>query len=144
MGLLRTAGILFAIYIVFVLLFESVYLGWLQPKLEGTGIPMLVLMTVDEIQETQTRRLARFETEGKLYVSAHHWTRGWYHKAVANPEVMVEIDDSKKLYRAVVVEGDEFDKVAAAHPIPFLARFLMGFPPKRDILRLDPSETSAP
>jgi hypothetical protein len=34
--------------------------------------------------------------------------------------------------------GDEFDRIAAEFPLPFLVRFLMGFPPDRNIVRLDP------
>ena len=34
--------------------------------------------------------------------------------------------------------GDEFDRIAAEFPLPLLVRFLMGFPPERDIVRLDP------
>ena len=41
-------------------------------------------------------------------------------------------------YPAVPVKGEEFDRVAAAYPLPFFVRFLMGFPPEREILRLDP------
>jgi hypothetical protein len=42
-------------------------------------------------------------------------------------------------YIAVVVEGEEFERVAAEHPLPLPILFLMGFPPPRDILRLDPA-----
>ncbi|SVB55191.1 uncharacterized protein METZ01_LOCUS208045, partial [marine metagenome] len=85
----------------------------------------------------ETKMLARFETEGKLYVSAHHWTRGWYNRAVSNPEVQVEIDGIPSQRMAILVTGKEFEEVAAAYEIPLRARFLMGFPPPRDILRLD-------
>ena len=42
-------------------------------------------------------------------------------------------------YIAVDVQGDEFDRVATEHPLPFVARYLMGFPPTRDIMHLDPA-----
>lgn len=64
--------------------------------------------------------------------------RGWYAQALANPQVRVSIDGIDGDYVAVPVTGDEFDRVAAEFPIPLAARFLMGFPPPRDILRLDP------
>ncbi len=44
-------------------------------------------------------------------------------------------------YVAVPVEGAEFVRVDEAIPLGFGVRFLMGFPPERDILRLDPVST---
>jgi hypothetical protein len=132
------AGIV-GIYIVFVVLFESVFLGYLQPSFQGGGIPMLDIVTTDEAGNLNKRRLARFQSSaGAMYVSAHHWTRGWYYELVANPKVRIEISGEAADYVAVVVTGDEFDRIAAEFPLPFLARFLMGFPPDRNIVRLDP------
>ncbi|MEM7079649.1 MAG: nitroreductase/quinone reductase family protein [Pseudomonadota bacterium] len=119
------------------LLFDGVYIGLNQAKLEGSGIPMLVITTTDEDGTADSRRLARIESKGKLYVSAHHWWRGWYHRAVANPNVSVEIDGVTATYLAVPVSGAEFDQVAADFPLGVVIRILMGFPPPRDILRLD-------
>ena len=110
-----------------------------QPKLEGTGLPMLVLTTTDASGVPGNRRLANFETDGKIYVSAHHWTRGWYHRALENPNVQVEIDGVVADYLAVPVKGKEFERVATEKPIPFGFKFVMGFPPEREILRLDPA-----
>ena len=137
MGVLKWLGGLVAVYLVFVVIFEAGYLGMMQPSFEEGGIPMLVLTTTDETGEEVSKMLARFETEDKLYVSAHHWTRGWYRRAVANPEVRVEIDGAITQRIAVPVVDEEFDAVAAAYRIPLGVRFLMGFPPPRDILRLD-------
>ena len=115
-------------------------LKWLGVVLAAyAGIPMLVITTTDAAGETRERRLARLVTDEKVYVSAHHWPRGWYHRALENPDVQVEIDGAVADYRAVQVEGDEFERVAAEFPIPLPVRFLMGFPPPRDILRLDPA-----
>ena len=120
-------------------LFETVYLGYYQPSFEDGGIPMLDIVTRDDAGKPDKRRLARFRSsDGQLYVSAHHWTRGWYHELVANPKVRIEIDGMTANYVAVVVTGDEFDRISAEFPLPFLVRFLMGFPPERDIVRLDP------
>ncbi|MCH2263700.1 MAG: nitroreductase/quinone reductase family protein [SAR86 cluster bacterium] len=134
-------GIVGVVYVIFVVLFESVFLGMNQPSFEdsdGGGIPMLVITTTDDKGESRDRMLARFETDGKLYVSAHHWTRGWYKAARKNPNVSIEIHGKVVDYIAVPVEGEEFERVAFEHPLPLPARFLMGFPPKRHILRLDP------
>ena len=146
-------GIVGVVYVIFVVLFESVFLGMYQPSFEDPegcsnedgqktlrrecGIPMIVITTTDDKGESRDRMLARFETDGKLYVSAHHWTRGWYKAARKNPNVSIEIHGKVVDYIAVPVEGEEFERVAAEHPLPLPARFLMGFPPPRQILRLD-------
>ncbi len=134
MKVLKWVGAIVAVYVAFVVAFETLFLGLYQPKLGSTGIPMLVITTANG-----ERRLARLETDGKLYVSAHHWPRGWYSRALENPNVRVEIDGVVADYIAVAVEGEEFERVAAEHPLPLPILFLMGFPPPRDILRLDPA-----
>ncbi len=138
MKVLKWIGVIAAVYAGFVVAFETLYLGWHQPKLQSMGIPMLVITTTDDSGVSRERRLARLETEGKVYVSAHHWPRGWYSRAIENPNVRVEIDAAVADYVAVPVKGEEFERVAAEHPLPLPIRFLMGFPPPRDILRLDP------
>lgn len=137
MKVLKWLGVVAAVYISFVVAFEVGFLGMYQPSFEESGIPMLVLTTTDYSGESRDRMLARFETDGKLYVSAHHWPRGWYKRSVENPNVRVEIHGVGSDYIAVPVEGEEFKRVATEHPMPFLVRFLMGFPPEREILRLD-------
>ena len=139
MKVLKWVGVLVAVYVGFVVAFETLYLGWFQPKFASTGIPMLVITTTDDSGVSRERRLARFETDGKLYVSAHHWPRGWYSRALENPNVRVEIDAAVADYIAEPVDGEEFELVAAEHPLPLPILFLMGFPPPRDILRLDPA-----
>jgi hypothetical protein len=142
--LLKWIGGIVGLYVVLVVIFESVYLGYLQPSFEGGGIPMLDIVTTDDAGQPNKRRLARFQSSsGSTYVSAHHWTRGWYHELVARPEVRVEIDGKSADYVAVVVTGDEFDRIAAEFPLRLPVRFLMGFPPERDIARLDPASTAA-
>lgn len=143
---LKRVATIFGLYIVFVVLFESVFLGYLQPSFErqGGGIPMLEIVTTDEAGNLSKRRLARLRSSaGPLYVSAHHWTRGWYDDLVARPAVRVELGGVVEDYAAVVVTGDEFDRVVAEFPIPLFMRFLMGFPIGRDIVRLDPVKHGA-
>ena len=153
---LKWLGIVAAVYVCFVFLFESVFLGMYQPSFEDPegcsnaddqktlrrdcGIPMIVITTKDDKGESNRTMVARFRTDGKLYVSAHHWTRGWYKKALKNPNVKGEIQGKVKDYLAVIVEGEEFELVSSEHPLPLPVKFLMGFPPKRQILRLDPLE----
>ncbi len=126
----KILGAIVGLFIVFVLLFEVVFLGYMQPELESTGIPMLVISTTDETGQTTPRRLARLQKDGTVYVSAHHWTRGWYHEAVANPNVQVDIDGVTADYTAVPVTGDEFQRVKETFPIPFRVWMMMGFPPE--------------
>ncbi len=139
MKVLKWVAIVAAVYIGFVVVFEAVIMGMIQPELEGAALPMLVITTTDDSGGSEVRRLAQLEVDGRTYVSAHHWPRGWYHRAVANPEVRVEVDGVDSDYFAVPVEGAEFDRVAAEVPLPFTVRFVMGFPPERNILRLDPA-----
>ena len=93
----------------------------------------------DDKGESNNTMVARFITEGKLYVSAHHWTRGWYTELLVNPQVQVEIDNTVSARTAVTIHGEEYDKISTEYSIPLIVRFLMGFPPERDIVRLDPT-----
>ena len=153
MKVLKWLGIVGLVYVVFVLLLESVFLGYFQPSFEDPngcsieegqktlgrdcGIPMIVVTTTNDKGESNETMVARFRTDGKLYVSAHHWTRGWYKAAISNPNVKGEIQGKVNNYVAVPIEGEEFEQVASDHPIPTRIWVMMGLPPKRQILRLD-------
>ena len=139
MKALKWIGVVLGVYVGLVLAFEGLYLGWYQPRLENMPLPMLVITTTDDSGEPRARRLARLDSDGRIYVSAHHWPRAWHRRAIENPNVRVEIDGAVADYVAVPVEGEEFERVAAEHPVPLPIRFLMGFPPPREILRLDPT-----
>ena len=156
MRVFKWPGIVAVVYVIFVLLFESLFLGMYQPSFEDPegcsnadgqktlrrdcGIPMIVIITTDDKGGSNNTMVARFVTDEKLYVSAHHWTRGWHKEASKNPNVRGEIQGNVEDYIAVPVEGEEFERVAAEHPLPFSARFVMGFPPPRQILRLELNE----
>ena len=122
--LLAYAGIVVA--------FESM-IGYLQSENEGT----LVLTTSAADGTPIDRVLAQLESDGQLYVSAHHWPRAWYNRALENPEVQVTVDGVKKNYLAVPVTGEEYDRVDRDNSIGIHFRILMGFAP-RSLLRLDP------
>ena len=54
-----------------------------------------------------------------------------------------ERSEDEGAYEAAVFDSfwrKEFEAVAEAFPLPFVVRFLMGFPPQRNILRLDPQQ----
>ena len=101
------------------------------------GVPVLTLTTFAADGSANDRVLARLEDDGKLYVSANHWPRAWYHRAVKNPNVQVTIDEAKRDYLAVPIVGAEHEGLTEEFGFPFLARILTGFPP-RAYLRLDP------
>ena len=142
MKLFKWLGILAIVYIAFVFVFEGFILGYLQPNSVPDylkdRVEVIVLRTTDSSGDESRRRVAGFEMDGRLYASAHHWPRGWYHNAVANPEIIVERDNVVADYIAVPITGEEFERGAAGFPLTFPVRFAMGFPPKRDILGLDP------
>jgi hypothetical protein len=79
------------------------WLGVLQPTLQRTQIPGLVITTTDPSGSSRDRRLARWENDGGLYVSAHHWPRAGYRQALENPEVGVTIDGVAGDYIAIPV-----------------------------------------
>ena len=144
-------GYLGLVYIILVFLFETVILGYNQPSFEdeggcsefgqGCGIPMIIITTTDEKGQSSDRMLARFNSsDGKFYVSAHHWPRNWYKEAIRNPNVKGTVNGEVRDYLAVPVEGEEFDMVDRGFPLRLPVRIMMGFPPERQILRLDPIE----
>ena len=137
MRILKLIGYIFVGYVGLVFLFESVLLGIFQPTLEAEGLKNLVITTVDDSGQPDPRRITYVKVNGAIYVSAHHWPRDWYHQAIRNPNVSIAFADSSSDYVAVPVAGQEFKAVEQAFPLPFVARFLFGFPPQRNILRLD-------
>ena len=138
MKLLKLVGYLFVGYVSLVFLFEAVFLGIFQPTIEGDRLKNLVITTTDSTGHPDPRRITYVMVDQSIYVSAHHWPRDWYHQAIKNPNVVVDLRGSKSDYVAVPIAGREFQSVAEAFPLPFVVRFLMGFPPQRNILRLDP------
>ena len=133
MKALKIVGIAALVYVLIVVLFESL-LGIFQPEAPGS----LLITTTDEAGATHDRVLSELASDGKVYVAVNHWPRAWYRRALVNPNVQVtHADGTRKDYVAVFVSGEEHDRVAADSPIPTVIRFLMGFAP-RYFVRLDP------
>lgn len=132
MKVVKLIAILLLVYVGIVTAFESL-IGYFQPA----GSTTLVITTTGEDGTPHDRVLSRLETEGQLYVSANHWPRAWYHRALENPEVQVTLDGEKGSYLAVPVTGEEHDRVNAEHAHSVMFRILTGFPP-RYFVRLDP------
>ena len=139
--ILKTLGIIFGVYVVLVFLFETVYLRMMQPSFETEdgGIPMINIEVLRD-GTPKTSMLAKITINDAIYVSAHHWTRQWYSDALENPCIRAEFDGVWRDYKAHQVLGEEFDMLDAKVPLPTFVLFLMGFPPERDIIRLDPVE----
>jgi hypothetical protein len=131
MTAVKIVAIVCVVYIGIVVSFESL-LGHFQPTGRGT-----MSITTTEDGGTHTRVVSRLETDGKLYVAANHWPRAWYREALKDPDVAVTFNGETGDYRAVPVNGAEYDHVNAEHPLGLVTRFLTGFPPRR-IMRLDP------
>ena len=111
----------------------DVVIGFVQPDMD-VGV---LLSTTDAQGKTSSRMLAGVRMDDHLYVSANHWTRFWYYRALANPAVEVTVDGKRNPYTAVPVTGDELERIAAKYQMGFVLRFVCGFAPRR-FLRLDP------
>jgi hypothetical protein len=129
---MKIVAVVVLIYVAIVVVFESL-IGFIQPA----GGSTLVLTTFDPDRTAHDRVLARLDSDGKVYVSANHWPRAWYRRALRNPEVQATIDGRTGNYRAVPVSEAEAERVAHEHPHGFWFRFVTGFPP-RYFVRLDP------
>ena len=132
MGIAKILLIAALVYMAFVAVAEAL-IGLIQPDMDG-GVR---LTTTGADGRESDRMLAGFRFDEKLYVSSNHWLRGWYHEALAEPDVIVEVNGVEGPYRAVPIEGEERERVAHAYRMGFVLRFICGFAPSR-FLRLDP------
>ena len=123
-------------YVGLVAAFESL-LGYFQPGEQAS----VVITTFEDDGTAHARVVQRLDSDGRLYVSANHWPRAWYRRAVEHPNVRATLDGETRAYRVVPVSGAEHDRVNAEHPHGIVFRVLTGFPPRR-IVRLDPREGS--
>lgn len=132
MKAVKIVAVLVLVYVGVVVLFESL-LGYIQPEGQNT----LVITTLAADGAEHSRVVAQLQSGGNLYIAANHWPRAWYHQALENPNVFVTIDDERKPYTAVPVDGAEHDRVDSDNPLGIGFRILTGFPP-RYFVRLDP------
>jgi uncharacterized pyridoxamine 5'-phosphate oxidase family protein len=119
-------------YVAMVVAFESM-LGFFQPADQST----LVITTTDEDGTPHDRVLARLESNGQIFVSANHWPRAWYRRALENPNVQVTVDGERGDYLAVPATDAEHDRVNSENRHSIVFRIVTGFPP-RYFVRLDP------
>lgn len=140
MKAIKLLAISLAVYVGLVVGFESL-VGVMGQRQASSGVlsgeTWLVITTTAADGTKRDTVVAGVESDGKLYVSANHWPRAWYHRAVASPDVEIVRGGEKLARRAVQVSGEERDRIARDYPLPWAIRFLTGFPP-REFLRLDP------
>ncbi len=137
---LKILAIALAAYLGLVVAFESL-VGVMGQRQASRGIApgesWLMITTTGTDGTARNTVVAGVESDGKLYVAANHWPRGWYHRALENPDVEIVRDGEKSARRAVGVTGPELDRITRDYPLPWAIRILTGFPP-RSFLRLDP------
>lgn len=133
MKIIKIAGILLGVYVLIVVVFESL-LGYYQPASPNT----VVITTMDARGNGHDRVLSGLESGGQFYVAVNHWPRAWYYRLLENPDVRITRDGETKNYRAVPVTGAERVAVEKDHAVGLVFRILTGFPP-RHFIRLDPA-----
>lgn len=110
---------------------------------EDLGGPTIRITTTDADGETYDRVLTPIDDGDRLFVSANHWPRAWYRRALENPDVRVTRDGATTAYRAVPVDDQERERLLDAFGFPWPFYVLTGFAP-REFLRLDPVSPEAP
>ena len=103
---------------------------------ENLGGETIVITTIDADGESHERVLSPFDYDGRLFVSANHWPRAWYRRALANPDVGVTRDGETRKYLAVPVSEQERERLLDESGFPKVAYVFTGFAP-RQFLRLE-------
>ena len=143
MKALRILAIVFGVYVVLGLGIDAA-IGRFQPQSGNTA----VLRTFDAQGEAKDTVLGLLDDNGQLWVESGHWFRGWYHRAVANPEVELVRGGDTSAYRAVPVNTPEaVDTVTrlmgkGSGAGYWVGRTMLLWAPIKP-LRLDPRERSA-
>src|SRR5262245_37712947 len=98
MKLVRIALIVLGVYVLLGLAADAA-IGWFQPQAGSTA----VLRTFDGAGTPRDTVLALHDDAGTLWVESGHWFRGWYRRAVANPDVELIRGADVGKYRAVPI-----------------------------------------
>lgn len=129
---LKIVALTLLIYVGFVAIFPGA-IGYFQPEMDGA----IRIVTTDSKGQKSERLLAGYWWNDKLYVGSNFWLRGWYNRALENPEVAVTVEGQRGLYTAIsVVSGPEYDHLAAAYEMGLVDSVLCGFASSK-FLRLD-------
>jgi hypothetical protein len=122
-----------ALYVLLVVLFESL-LGFYQPQQGNT----MVITTFGDDGQANDRVVARLEIEDEIFVAVNHWPRAWARRLRNNPNIQMTYEGVTGNFSAVVLSGAEHEQGKVDFSVPFLFKFLTGFPP-RYFVRLDRS-----
>ena len=93
---------LIIVYVVLCLTLDAL-IGRFQPQNERTA----VLRTFDAQGSPKETVVSLLDDEGQLWVESGHWFRGWYHRAVRNPDVELTHGGQTRPYRAVPLDTPE-------------------------------------
>ncbi|MGH0029616.1 MAG: hypothetical protein ACQGVC_07490 [Myxococcota bacterium] len=104
LGLWLAAGLV--AFLAVALLFD-LFVGVVQPEFEPDGRSLVLITTDAEGQRHETRLAVVEDAEGNAWVQSGHHFRGWYHRAVANPQVEVVRLGETKPYTAVPIDTPE-------------------------------------
>ena len=139
MKLVKILALVFGVYLVIVLAFQIfvVVMGKNQADRGVRPDESWVTITTSDADGSYDTVLGGVELDGQLYVAANHWFRGWYRRAVANPDIVVTLAGLEQDYRAIQVTGADRTRIAEYYTFPFFFRLLTGFPP-RSFLLLSP------
>lgn len=140
MKAVKVIVIVVAVYVGLVVAFETLVVTMGKRQADQGVSPdehWLTLTTTGADGRNIDTVIAGVTVAGALYVSANHWPRGWYRRALEHPDVEITRAGSKVAHRAVPVDGDERARAVAGYSLPWFVRLLAGFPP-RSFLRLDP------
>jgi hypothetical protein len=102
MKLARIAAWILGIYVALGLAIDGA-IGYFHPHAGSTA----VLRTFDASGEPRDTVLALHDDAGTLWVESGHWFRGWYHRAVANPDVELIRGDQVTPHRAVFLDDPQ-------------------------------------
>ena len=102
MKAIRIVAIAFGIYAALGLVLDGA-IGYFQPETESTA----VLRTFDADGQPHDTVLGLLDDDGQLWVESGHWFRGWYHRAVSNPDVELVRGGKAEPYRAGPVDTSE-------------------------------------
>jgi hypothetical protein len=144
MKIVRIVAIVLGVYVLLGLMIDGA-IGYFQPQRGNTA----VLRTFDAQGGSKDTVLGLLDDDGQLWVESGHWFRGWYHRAVANPDVELVRNGRAAPYRAVPVDTPEALATVtrlmgkgrgAAY---WVARTMLLFAPIKPV-RLDPRPPSGP
>ena len=120
MKAIKVLVIVLAVYVGLVVVFE-VFVTTMGKRQADQGVRpdehWLVITTTGADGRNIDTVIAGVEVAGALYVSANHWPRGWYHRALEHPDVEITRAGTKTAYRAVPVDGDERARAVAGYQL---------------------------